>query len=252
MTQDRDSSWLSWLTGKPPWPDDPASLATDSKASHEVGTTFHAAPRVRRRRKRPSRTSPESVQKPQGLDYVKQLYDDRRAWYQDVQSRAQLILTIDGIAIAFLTGTLLTKASDVSTTIQLFEWDTWVLLALLALSLLFSLLLTSLSMTPRQRSKKLRQDIAGLRGETPYPPSGMWWFVHIGALDKGRFVDEAVHTQPEFAARALADDVFELSHHLERKYRLVRRAYKWTAAALVFFMATGADYLVHVALNDRA
>jgi hypothetical protein len=182
-----------------------------------------------------------------GDDYVTALYHDRLQWYGDVQTRAQVLLTIDGIFTGFLTGTLLGKANDVRAVVDHFGPETWAFLLLMGIALGLSLILTVAALNPRKSRRQIDRMVRAESAMRPYPANVMWWFMFVSRLDRERFIEEATHASPELMRRALGYEVYDLSKHLEFKFRAVRAAFRSTSVALIAFLATGGSYLYHVA-----
>ena len=46
------------------------------------------------------------------LEYTRRVYESVLGWYKSADSKAQVILAIDGAFVAFLTGTIFVKPDD--------------------------------------------------------------------------------------------------------------------------------------------
>jgi hypothetical protein len=75
-----------------------------------------------------------------GLAYTKAFYGNLLDWYKDVQSRAQLALTLDGAFVTILSGVVFSKSDDLENAIKVFGIDTWVFLVLTGVSFLLSIM----------------------------------------------------------------------------------------------------------------
>jgi len=178
-------------------------------------------------------------------DYVTALYKDRLVWFQDVQTRGQILLTIDGIFASFLTATILGNATSVVTH---FWWDSWAFLLILGVSLGTSLFLTVRSIQPRKKAQMITRLVQDAETAlSPYPADVMWWFMTVSRLDQARFLEQAGSPSADLLARALAYEGYDLSKHLAFKYQKIRQAFLFTTIALGAFLAVGASYLYHVA-----
>jgi Family of unknown function (DUF5706) len=183
-----------------------------------------------------------------GDDFITALYHDRLEWFRDVQTRAQVLLTIDGIFTGFLTGTLLGKANDVRAVVDHFGPETWAFLLVMGLALGLSLLLTVAALNPRLSKRQVTAMMRKKRSQNPYPADVMWWFMLVSRLaDSDRYIDELVNAPADLKDRALAFEVYSLGKHLEFKFAKVRTAFRCTSIALIAFLATGGSYLYHVA-----
>ena len=73
-------------------------------------------------------TSPSSQEVEWSLEYARRLYDRVLAWYESAERKAQLILTLDGLFLSFLTSSLLSKPADLRPVVERFGAETWVFL----------------------------------------------------------------------------------------------------------------------------
>src|SRR4051794_21903634 len=72
-------------------------------------------------------------------DFARRLYDRVIAWEEAADRKAQLILTLDGVYLSWLVGSILAKPSDLRPITARFGLETWVLAALVALALVASI-----------------------------------------------------------------------------------------------------------------
>src|SRR5688572_10570160 len=72
------------------------------------------------------------------VEYARRLYDDVLGWYRSAESKAQIVLGIDGAFLAFLTGAIFTKPDELNAKIQAFSPWTCTLLGLMTVCLLTS------------------------------------------------------------------------------------------------------------------
>jgi hypothetical protein len=70
-----------------------------------------------------------------GVSYARRVFSDVLHWYRSADTKAQVLLTIDGIFLSFLTGAIFSKPEDLAAMTQRFAWPTWVLLTLMCLTL---------------------------------------------------------------------------------------------------------------------
>src|SRR5688572_23664204 len=62
------------------------------------------------------------------LDYVRRVYSNVLDWYKSADTKAQVILTVNGLVITFLTSSILTAPETVQATFDSFGVETWVFL----------------------------------------------------------------------------------------------------------------------------
>ena len=189
---------------------------------------------------------------PAALDYARAVYGSVLGWYESADRKAQLILTIDGVFLSFLTGTLLSSPDDVAALVDGFGPETWTLLALMGVALLGSLgaaLLCVISRLHTPDELHARLAAAGVRlddGST-YPPSAMWFFQLLAELDPVQAERRLLTVDAEFATRAVANEVLQLAPRVRVKHRLVNIGFTLSVVTLVCFLAAGVSYVIRVA-----
>src|SRR5262245_7868734 len=115
------------------------------------------------------------------LSYAHELYADVLAWYHSAESKAQVILTLDGILLAAITGLTLTKRVDVETVLDTFTLETWLLLAVTTVALLSSIVSAVVCLGSRTYTRwglqRFYRDLGVDPGnESTYVPEVMWFF----------------------------------------------------------------------------
>src|SRR5258706_3848944 len=68
-----------------------------------------------------------------GTDYSRRLFENILDWYKSADAKAQIILTLDGVFLSFLTGTLFSKRAEIYQVLHFFKPITWVFLRLMCL-----------------------------------------------------------------------------------------------------------------------
>jgi hypothetical protein len=63
------------------------------------------------------------------VDYLRELEGRLRYWYSAAETKAQVVLTLNGVFLAFLTGSTLADRGDLARTTTAFGPETWVFLA---------------------------------------------------------------------------------------------------------------------------
>src|SRR4029434_1242240 len=66
------------------------------------------------------------------VEYLRKLEDSLRSWYQAADTKAQVALTLNGVFLGFVAGSILTNRGDVARTVTDFGPETWGLLAAMA------------------------------------------------------------------------------------------------------------------------
>jgi hypothetical protein len=179
-------------------------------------------------------------------------------WYKDVQSRAQLALTLDGAFIAILSGAIVAKSSDLVVTLNSFGWDTWVLLTGMAASFVLSILFSMLALLPFGfRRNEIDANFLRFRREDDDarrdpPTSVMWYSGYIKRLERAPFLRYSERMGSREHRAALASQIFALAERLERKYRWVFLGYACAGAGVLTMLLAVGSYLLHIKLSNTA
>jgi hypothetical protein len=187
-----------------------------------------------------------------GLAYTKALYTNIIDWYKDVQTRAQLLLTLDGAFVTILSGVIFAKGTDLQAATENFGLETWMFLGALGLSFGFSGLFTILALMPLglnenriwERFEKTMQEDARA-GRTP-PTSVMWYSQFVQRVGRDNFLRDSAKIGDREEQAALASQIFALSERLGRKYRWVFYGYVGAGAALLMLLLTVGSYLIRI------
>jgi hypothetical protein len=182
------------------------------------------------------------------LDYARRLFERVIDWYKNADSKAQILLTLDGAFLTFLTGSIFKSPDDTYKIIQRFERDTWLFLIMMCLCLIGSIvcalfcLWSRIFLLPR-RDSILKQERRDLKTAERYSPNVMLFFRTISWLDHNKFQEQLGSIDKEFEIRALASQIYLLSKRVNTKHIAVNYGFVLAGASLIFFMAVGISYL---------
>jgi hypothetical protein len=185
--------------------------------------------------------------------YLRELEESLRYWYSAAETKAQVVLTLNGIFLAFLTGSMLTNRDKVTPTVAIFGPETWVFLAGMAAGLAGSILCAVACLMARGVwPRKVRKDLRDYRVDPDladtYKPEVTVFFSHLAQLQPKHFVEQMRAIGPQFVVQALASDHIGWSKYILTKHRLVNGAFILTGIALGFFLCVGVSYLIRVGL----
>ena len=187
---------------------------------------------------------------PAGLEYVRRVYDRVLAWYESAERKAQLVLTLDGVFLSFVTGSLLSKPDELQPILAEFGPETWVLAGGTLTALLASIACAVGCLWSRlYNERELRAEYDKSPGGREHPgPDVLWFFQFVAGLESAR-VAEALRaiTSEEFERDALAGSVAPLAKNVVRKHRLVNFGFLLAGAVLALFLLTGVSYVLRVA-----
>jgi hypothetical protein len=185
-------------------------------------------------------------------EFARRLYDRVAAWYESAERKAQLILTLTGLFISFLTASVLRKPADLRATTERFGPETWALFALMSISLLSAVLCAVLCLRSRvYKDAELRSELArgGVRPEDPSTigPEFVWFFQHIAGLAPAALGRRLQGVDLLGEANILAVNVVPLARNVVAKHRWVNRGFALVGLTLVSFFCAGVSYAIRVA-----
>jgi len=182
------------------------------------------------------------------VDYSRRLFELVINWYNNADSKAQIILTLDGAFLTVLTSSILGNPDDAGKIIGRFGPDTWLFLILMCLCLVGSIvsalicLLSRIFLLPK-RDSVLRRERARVETAETYSPNVMLFFQSVSWLDHDKFQEQLKTVDKEFEVEALASQIHHLSKRVSTKHKAVNYGFVFAGATLVFFLAVGISYV---------
>lgn len=189
----------------------------------------------------------------ESLEYTRRLYQNVLGWYENADSKAQVVLAIDGGLVAFISTTVFSKPDDIKEIVTALPDITWVLLAFMVVSLMISMGASIFCLWARIYSAKHLQIIINASIEKAkvkqkvledkrYPPAIVCFFQFIERLDKEKFRETLCSVNFEYEIKALASQIHILSGNVRKKHYAVNIGFIFAAAALVSFFASAVSY----------
>ena len=186
------------------------------------------------------------------LDYSRFALTNVIDWYRNADSKAQIILSLDGALVAFLTSSVFKKPADVTSITQSFTSHTWFLLIAMCLCLVGSIICALMCLWSRiflgiRRGSILSHERDKIKeGAKQYSPNVMLFFKTICWLDHDKFQEQIGATDRAFHIKAFASQAYLLSKRVYIKHVLVNAGFILAGASLIFFLASGVSYLAEV------
>jgi hypothetical protein len=185
---------------------------------------------------------------PDALDYARRLFERVVDWYKNADSKAQIILTLDGAFLTFLTTSIFKNPDDLSKITQRFTFSTRLFLVLMCLSFIGSILTALMCLWSRiflfsKRDEVLLREKKEIKEAERYSPNVMLFFKTISWLDHDKFQSQLADVDKEFEIKALASQSYLLSKRVNTKHLLVNLGFALSGAGLIFFLASGISYL---------
>lgn len=177
------------------------------------------------------------------LDFSRRLYERTIDWYKNADSKAQIILTLNGALIAFLTSNIFKNPDDIFKLINKFGGLTWLFLLLMCVCLVGSILSAFLCLRSRLGSSA---EIERLKNSAEYSPNEMLFFGTITHLDRDKFQAQLKDIGEDSEIEGLAAQIYLLSKNVSAKHIWVNRGFAFVGGALIFFLLGGISYLTDV------
>lgn len=185
------------------------------------------------------------------LDFARSLYERTLEWYKNADSKAQIILTLNGAFVAFLTSNIFKGPDEIYKIINKFGALTWILLALMTLCLVGSIISALACLWSRvafstERDRIILSEIKDLKEKGEYSPHLMMFFKTIALLDAEKFQNQLAKIDEDFEIKAIASQCYLLSKRVSEKHLWANRGFVLVGGALIFFLLGGVSYLFNV------
>jgi hypothetical protein len=187
-------------------------------------------------------------------DHQWKLEDSLRYWYSAAETKAQVVLTLNGVFLAFITGSILANREAAARTIAIFGAETWVFIAGMSMGSAGSITCAVCCLLARGVRAKRTREVLYRYGVDPdradtYVPEVAIFFADLAELRPDLYAERMLLINHQFVVRALASMNVEWSKAIRRKHRWVNRAFVLTGVALGFFICMSVSYLVRVSLT---
>lgn len=186
-----------------------------------------------------------------GPEFSRRIYDGVIGWYHNADNKAQVMLTLDGAFLAFLTNTVFIEPEKLRGLIQNFAWETWVLLAIMALCLAGSITCAILCLWSRLnysnshiRNNKSAPDAP--LNHTSIVAQDLIFFQSISKLPTAALEAILQGAGNPVEISAIARQLPVLSRNVTNKHLWVNRGFLLAAASLLSLLLAAASYMLHL------
>lgn len=183
------------------------------------------------------------------LNYSTLLFANVVDWYKNADAKAQIILTLDGALVAFLTTSIFKSPIELSLITHSLTRGTWLLLTAMCCCLAGSIVSALICLWSRvflgiKRDSILGRERAKIKaGAKVYSPNVMLFFKTISWLDHDAFQEQLGTMDTAFQIKALASQAYLLSKRIYVKHVWVNAGFVLAGASLILFLASGVSYL---------
>ena len=188
------------------------------------------------------------------LKYTQRLWGNILDWYNNADTKAQILLTLSGVFLSFLTSAAFTKKSDLKPIVDLFGIETWALLSFMTAFLIATIISALLCLRsrlddPEEIDKHLHDIVVDIEGKNRQWPETMWFFGMIAQLkDRKRFQARLHEFTEEDELQALSSQIFIVSKNVLKKHKWVNRGFLFITLTLLAFLASSVSYVARVKL----
>lgn len=196
--------------------------------------------------------APASITKPQiseaNVEYLRRMYTSTRGWYTAAETKAQLLLAVNGAFITVLFSVLFGRSDDVRAGTDHFGIDTWIFVSISIIGLTSAIVCAALSLWSLHGKTTTEFTRLGVDPKNPgsYRAEALWYFGHVARLQPDAVTDKLLLADRSFEVQALSYHVIDLAHKVLRKHRWVNAGWILTALALITLAAAGTSFFIHV------
>jgi hypothetical protein len=181
------------------------------------------------------------------LEYARRLYADVLGWYHSAETKAQVVIGIDGAFVAFLTASIFQKPEDLKGIVAAFSSTTWILFGLMSACLIVSLAAGIFCLWSRIYSENRLQDVItqACRPEAAgdrYDANVMWFFQFVAAIKDDCFRRTLETADENFELNAMEAQIPILSGHVRLKHQAANLGFLFSSLTLVLFLFAGLSY----------
>ena len=178
------------------------------------------------------------------VEYLRHMYAMTRAWYTAAETKAQLLLAVNGLFVTVLFGILFGNSSDRHLGAARFRSVTWVLISFSVVALVTAIICAALCLWSLHGRAKADFKTLGVNPGEPasYQPEVLWYFGHVAKLKRGAVKERLRSVDRRFEIETLSYHVVDLAHKVLRKHRWVNAGWAFTALALIALVAAGASF----------
>jgi hypothetical protein len=188
----------------------------------------------------------------QSLEYSRFLYEDIKYWYKNADDKAQILLTLMGVFIAFLTSSVFVKSDDLELLLDSIDQTIWVLLIIMLVTVALAVicgLMCLWSRVPIHKYAWIEPKKVEIAAEDQPVISGsqIGFFATLIKLDKNLFQSRfrKFHLNDEVDIRL--EQTYYFSRNVYKKHILLDLGFFFAVASLLLFFFAGAFYIKNVA-----
>ena len=185
------------------------------------------------------------------VEYIRRVFDHNLFWYKNADSKAEIILTLDGVFLGFVTSSIFIKQADLMEIMHRFTNLSWLFLGLMVLCLTGSIISSIFCLwsripifTKRAQKKYFADNKIDAKNMKSYRPEVTFFFQKISWLEPFVYQKYMLSTGKKFEVSALALEVHTLSKNVLIKHKWVDIGFFLTGASLLCFLTFSISYFL--------
>lgn len=182
----------------------------------------------------------------EALEFARNVHSSMMETNRDLYTRAQWILTIDGLFTSLLVGRFLTAPKDLRPAIAEFAPLTWTLLAAACVALMWSVLAAILAIRSSYRAGPHHVSSA-----QKIEPEQMWFFRHVAELSPSAYVSKGLRATQDVEAKARLSQAAAMAPNMVSRARWLNRSIFGAGSGFVLFALAVINYVVIVLGSDH-
>jgi hypothetical protein len=183
-------------------------------------------------------------------EYIRRVYANTREWYAVAETKAQLLLTVNGVFVTVIVGVLFGRIEVIGKGTAHFGPEIWVFLTTCVAALVCALVCAAACLWSWHGRVGREFTSLGVDPDDPvsYRPEVLWYFGHLARLRADTTVERLRAADREFEAETLSYNVVNLAGRVLRKHRLVNAGWAFTALALIALIGAGTSFFIRAQL----
>lgn len=189
------------------------------------------------------------------LEYSRFLYDDVKDWYKNADIKAQILLTLTGAFVTFLTSSLFVKADDLREITRCITPLIWGVLVAMTVTIVLAVMSAMACLWSRiplhtYAWKEPENDGVDNKKRSPTLARQVGFFGTLITLNKKRFQSHLQQINPEDEVEIRLEQTYYFSKNVYKKHFYIDIGFVLTVLSLLLFLAAGALYVNNVSASD--
>jgi hypothetical protein len=158
---------------------------------------------------------------------------------RELHTRAQIVLTLDGLVISPIAAIVASNPEDLKTLLGNFRLTTWILLLITGVALLVSIVSAALCLMATHRKTRKVTDRSSV-----HEADDMWFFGDVARVDRERFLRSAKVADEYWEARARLVQAWIIAPIVRSRANWLNSAYGFAALAFSSLTLTIGDLVL--------